>query len=437
MHIKIAFTVCVVYFLTSTWSMGLNSVQLKQFKKYFENHKKCTGGVSEEEIEQVVKESFGIEWKQSDIYFGYSSDEPDSMNLFYLLGALAEKDNKIPDNIISETCVKEIGIKSSDNIIIDKGEILTPFEVYFYLDEFIACAMSHRQPGYLTLQQLSKVFKYWTTINSRLNAKSKELEIEKGVRYVINTADFLLIMLEIKPEGRGLTLAQLKMFVALYEKHKTSKQVFQDLGRKMEFGCCKKQKTTGLAITIDPDESEKVFNELGITIDDELELLFKSELPAGKLLMYLIIVAAERNTAVEDNELIVLSPSEVVFAIKEFNKMKIDNDGLVSPYGFASFKAESSIILESKCSKEARQYFWKLDGINTLNVAEYMEILSFVEKHVESEPEDVIFEFRSDDDMYGSFENDHFMTYGNGTDSDNDCDFTIENDEAKAFWKLW
>ncbi|XP_050444063.1 uncharacterized protein LOC126847725 isoform X2 [Adelges cooleyi] len=396
MHIRIALTVCVVYFLTSTWSMGLNSVQLKQFKNHYENHKMCTGGVSEEEIEQVVKETFGIEWKKSDIYFRYGSDEPDSMNLFYLLGALAEK-NKIPDQDD-----KEKDNKIPDSIIIDEGEILTPLEVYFYLDEFIACAMSHRQPGYLTLQQLSKVFKYWTTINSRLNAKSKELEIEKGVRYVINSADFLLIMLEIKPKGRGLTLPQLKMFVALYEAHKTSNR-------------------------INAEASKRVFQNLGIQIDDYLKKLFKSDRPAGKLLMDLIIVAAERNTAVKDNELMVLSPSEVVFAIKEFNKMKIDNDGLMSPYEYAGFKVEPSTILKSKkWSKEVIQYLRKLDDIKTLNVAEYMEILLFVEKHVESNPKDVIFEFRSDDDMYGSFENDHFMTYGNGTDSDNDCDFTID-----------
>ncbi|XP_050435455.1 uncharacterized protein LOC126842486 [Adelges cooleyi] len=373
----------------------------------------CTGGVGEEEIEQVVKETFGIEWKKSDIYFRYGSDEPDSMNLFYLLGALAEKnkipdqddkekDNKIPDSIIIDVDDKEKDNKIPDSIIIDEGEILTPLEVYFYLDEFIACAMSHRQPGYLTLQQLSEVFKHWTTINSRLNAKSKELEIEKGVRYVINSADFLLIMLEIKPKGRGLTLPQLKMFVALYEAHKTSNR-------------------------INAEASKRVFQNLGIQIDDYLKKLFKSDRPAGKLLMDLIIVAAERNTAVKDNELMVLSPSEVVFAIKEFNKMKIDNDGLMSPYEYAGFKVESSTILKSKkWSKEVIQYLRKLDDIKTLNVAEYMEILLFVEKHVESNQKDVIFEFRSDDDMYGSFENDHFMTYGNGTDSDNDCDFTID-----------
>ncbi|XP_050434888.1 uncharacterized protein LOC126842072 [Adelges cooleyi] len=343
MHFKSALIVCAVYYLTSAWSIGLNSDQLQLLNKQFENYKKAKNGISEEQIAQFVYETFGMKWDDPSIIYGYDSDEYDSTNLFYLLRALAEHDNK-----------------SSDKF---KGNRLTPFEVDFFLEEFVTCIGSYEQPRYLALQELSKAFQYWKTMNDALNAKLEKLKSEKGDDYVLHAGEFLLIMLEIKPVGRGLTIAQIEMFDTLYEAHKTSGSV-------------------------DRVACEKVFEELGITVNDELELLFNSQRPAGILLMDLIILAAERNTAVEENELSVLSLCEVISAINEFQMLDGNTNGVLSPNEYASFVDESSpfLIESEEPVKNLKNYLKKFDGVNVINVAEYMEVVFFIDKHTEDCP---------------------------------------------------
>ncbi|XP_050444093.1 uncharacterized protein LOC126847744 [Adelges cooleyi] len=337
MHFKSALIVCVVYFLASAWSLGLNSDQLVELNKLFENHKKCTHGIDEEDMRLIV-ESFGNIWENYQDNFGFYPNEPDSINLSELLKALSQKE------------------KNSDKTEVNT---LTSFEVNFYLDELLDVADSHDQTGYLTLPQLPEVFEYWKTINVRLTEKSKELEIKKGDRHLINAADFLLIMLEIKPAGNGITLAQVEKFGRLYKEHKTP----------------------GLVITIEPDESENVFIELGITIDDELKLLLISNRPAEILLMNLILAAAERTSAFGEKELRVKSLGEVVSALNEFIRLDDDKDGLLAPHqcpGGEDDRNPNTTPME--VSEELQGDLKKSKDIKTVNFAVFLERMYFDEK---------------------------------------------------------
>ncbi|XP_050439219.1 uncharacterized protein LOC126844838 [Adelges cooleyi] len=300
-------------------STGLNGVQLKRLHELFENHSTTTtNAVNQEQIAQVVKSCFELKWEDTKIMSGYNIGDPDSVNLYYLLHALAEK-----------------GKKSSDKV-----KKLTFSDVSFYLEEFEEC----NKFGYLKLQQLSKVFSNWKTVNDALNAKSEELRTEKGDDYVIIATEFLLFMMDIKPAGHGLTIAQIEMFDSLYEAYKTSGSV-------------------------DRVACEKVFEVFSITVNDELELLFKSHQPAGILLMDLIILAAERNTAVEENKLSVLSLCDVVSAINDFVKMDRNNDCVLSSNEYENYVYESDTGFTGSAEtvEKAGHYLSKFNGKVNLN----------------------------------------------------------------------
>ncbi|XP_050444323.1 uncharacterized protein LOC126847923 [Adelges cooleyi] len=204
-------------------------------------------------------------------------------------------------------------------------------------------AQSHEQLGFLTLRQLSEVFNYWKTMNDTLKLKSEHLKSGKGEGYVLYVAEFLLIMLDIKRPGNGLTLTQIKKFGILYEAQKTS-------GR------------------IDPAKSEKLFNDLGITVNNELKLLFKSDGRVGILLMDLIMAAAERNKILMENDLRVISPSEVMYARNDFNEFDDSKDGELSPKEYADNKAYLNPI--SKSMEQSAKPI-----IKNVNFAEFLEML--------------------------------------------------------------
>ncbi|XP_050421636.1 uncharacterized protein LOC126834045 [Adelges cooleyi] len=343
MHFKNAIIVCAVYFLTSAWSIGLNSDQLIQANKRFETDNKCKNGICEEEFKKFVTEYFGIAWKRPQ-HLGYNSTDSDCMNVCRLLKKLATKD------------------KSSDKL---KDKILTPLEVKLYVDEFMKVARSHEQPGYLTLRQLSEVFNYWKPMNDTLKQKSEHLKSGKGEGYVLYVAEFLLIMLDIKQPGKGLTIAQIKKFGILYDAHKTSH-------------------------SINPKESEKVFNDLGITVNDELKSLFKPDKPVGILLMDLIMAAAERKEMLMENDLRVISPSEVMYARNDFNEYDVSKDGELSPKEYAEFKEYLNLISKSTGQssvliEERRLNLENFDGIEKVNFAEFLETVLIVEKHDSAE----------------------------------------------------
>ncbi|XP_050434893.1 uncharacterized protein LOC126842075 [Adelges cooleyi] len=170
-------------------------------------------------------------------------------------------------------------------------------------------------------------------------------------------------MLEIKPDGRGLTLAQVGKFSGLHETHK---------------------RATG---GINPFASRKVFEELGITINSELQVLFETVQPAGKLLIELILAAAELNKDVGERSR-VLSLCEVVIAIQKFNNLDLINDGVLIPKEYANFVKKSKQILKwsTKPTENALRYLMKFDGINNRNIADYMQVVFFIDKHTKHCP---------------------------------------------------
>ncbi|XP_050442875.1 uncharacterized protein LOC126846997 [Adelges cooleyi] len=188
-------------------------------------------------------------------------------------------------------------------------------------------------------------------MNNALNAKVLKLKAQKDVDYVMNAVEFLLVVLEIKPKGLGLTLAEIEKFMSLYEANPGD---------------------------IDPVECEKVFNELGITTT---EGEFDYDQPTGKLLMDLVIAAAERNTSFEKKDLRVLCTIEVALAIKQFNNFDGDKDGLMSSDEYKKFVAETEMLtLEPPQKiKTATIFLNKYNG-RTVNFAEFLEIILFISK---------------------------------------------------------
>ncbi|XP_050431051.1 uncharacterized protein LOC126839685 isoform X2 [Adelges cooleyi] len=314
MHFKCALIFCALYLLTSAWSTGLNSDQLELLQDLYKPYKLTSHEVSVETIRQVVENTFKMEY--STIEFIFSSDESDSMNLFYLLWIVVDNEVKRTDKI----------------------------KKHFKL---------HNQKGYIYLQQLSAVFNYWPTINHAFNKKFKNLETDEYT--VMNAVDFLLTMMDIKPKGRGLILAQIEMFVDLYEAHKTSDG-------------------------INADASREVFQKLGIQIEDDLKNLFESKRSPEILLMDLIIVAAERNITVPKNEIRVGSVIEVVNGTQEFITMDKNGDGLLSSDEYAA-DLKYMIMSDLATSKEspevfdrAQHYINIFKANKAINVAEYTEI---------------------------------------------------------------
>ncbi|XP_050433608.1 uncharacterized protein LOC126841281 [Adelges cooleyi] len=320
MYLKCIVIVCAVYFITLVWSTGLNSDQLKLLAGLYENTELSINEITDENITQFIKEHFGIE--QLTNIFRCDPNVPELINLNDLLMVLAKNDNKNAD----KTKVKN----------------LTPTEVEHYLGEFIAHTEIHNQPGYLTPRQLQGLFKS-LNLKDALEALPNEIKIKKGGNYVMNGADFLFIMLAIKPEGNGLTLAQLEKFVSLYEAH-----------------------------SIDPVASQKIFEELGITTKEhELNLLFKHDRPAEKLLIDIIVYAAERSRTVEKNESRLLDQSEVVSCVSNFNMLDENEDGLLSGDECAFFVEKLKTVLElmtkgsvkdSLTFEKAQIFLKKFDG---------------------------------------------------------------------------
>ncbi|XP_050431231.1 uncharacterized protein LOC126839855 [Adelges cooleyi] len=340
MHFKSALIVCAVSFLTSAWSAGLDREQLESLAKLFEGPKNGKHLVNEKQIAQFVHESFGMNYNNHDTFYEHESNEFDSLILQYLLIPLAEYNKKGSDK--------------------NQGKRLTPYEVRFFLEQFSLLTQINSQPGYLTLKQLSKA-EYLKTMNDAFNAKLEQLIAEKGDEHVMNAVDFLLVILEIKPKGRGLTLKQVKDFGSLYVED---------------------QSGTG---SIDFLKCKEVFKELGIsTTEDKLEQIFESDGPAGRILMNLIVAAAERNMAVKDTELRVFTLCEIFAIISDFIELDVDEDGVLSPDEYAEFVEESYNDLRtiSRPIDEPKRILKKFEDNNKMmNIADYMRILYFTTLH--------------------------------------------------------
>ncbi|XP_050421920.1 uncharacterized protein LOC126834196 isoform X2 [Adelges cooleyi] len=265
MHFKSAVILCALYLITSAWSFGLNSEQLTEIIRLYENHKMSSSEITAETITKFKKEFFGIQEPEKIIPCDSSpklpteptamteddtcTDEANAVDLKKLLLTLAYEDKKTHDSF--------------------KTQMLTYFEVEFFLRVFTEHAMSSDQNGCIGVQQLPELLK-------DLKLKKTEIEniVEKHkVKFVINEADFLLIMLETKPEGYGLDLDQIQMLINLYHFDYIS-----DTGR------------------IDPKEVQDLFIEFNMARPKhDSKLLFECNRSPAKELMELVLVTAERS----------------------------------------------------------------------------------------------------------------------------------------------
>ncbi|XP_050439017.1 uncharacterized protein LOC126844686 [Adelges cooleyi] len=173
MHFKSALIIYALYFVTSAWSVGLNSDQLIELKTLVRNYKK-SNRVDKIGFAKDVEKTLGMKWENAESMFEYNSNDPD---LHCLLKTLANMD------------------KSSDKTEV---KILDFQEVNFLLDNFNAVSRSRRQQRFRTRQQLFQVFYFWRGMNRALSGKLRELESGRRANYVVNAVECLWFMLEIK-----------------------------------------------------------------------------------------------------------------------------------------------------------------------------------------------------------------------------------------------
>ncbi|XP_050421136.1 uncharacterized protein LOC126833694 [Adelges cooleyi] len=309
MHFKSSVILCALYLLTSAWSIGLNSKQLWVITKLYKNHK-----VTEKNITQLMKEFFGIQEPKTP--FDCDSNEANSVDLKKLLLALAYKDKKTHNRYY-------------------ENQTLTPFEVEFFLSVFTEHANSSDQDGYLSLQQLPGVLKdlklYDKEIEkvvAKLKVKQKKRNFSKDAymkskllnfnsitaQFIITEADFLLIMLETKPEGYGLDRQQIEKFVDFFNNC-----------RKTDSG------------SIEPMVIQKIFIDFGMADSKHYsKMLFKSNRSAANELMELMLVTAERSRT-EHTKRGVLDTYIVKFFLDEFVSHDKDSDGFLSHEEFVSW----------------------------------------------------------------------------------------------------
>ncbi|XP_050424263.1 uncharacterized protein LOC126835611 [Adelges cooleyi] len=200
MHFKSAVILCALYLLTSAWSIGLNSKQLIEIIRLYDNHTMSASKITKNNITQLMKEFFEIQ--EPEELFDCDSNGGIDVDLNKLLLTLAYNDK------ITHDCFKT--------------QMLTSFEVEFFLRVFTEHAISPDQDGYISLQQLPGVLKYLKVddteiqkVVENLKVKQKNNNFLKAVYmmskflnlnsikslFVIHEADFLLIMLLMKPEN--------------------------------------------------------------------------------------------------------------------------------------------------------------------------------------------------------------------------------------------
>ncbi|XP_050421162.1 uncharacterized protein LOC126833709 [Adelges cooleyi] len=281
MHVKSAVILCAFYFLTSAWSIGLNSSQLKQIINLYESHKMPASRITSQNITKLLKESFGIQ-KPEELF------DCDS-NLKELLLTLAYEDKKKHDSF--------------------ETQMLTPFEVEFFLSVFVEHVNITDQDGCLGPEQLPGVLKDLKLENTEIeNIVEKLKDKKETVQFVINEADFLLTMLKIKPVGYGLNVQQIEKFIDLFNN-------------------CPKTVSGG----VDPLEIQKIFIEFGMADPKhDSKMLFKSNRSAAKEIMELMLVTAERSRAEPVDAQGFMDTYEVQFVLDEFVSYDKDSDGFLT-----------------------------------------------------------------------------------------------------------
>ncbi|XP_050441521.1 uncharacterized protein LOC126846276 [Adelges cooleyi] len=318
MHLKSAIILFVVYFFTSVWSVGLNEDQINNCIELYKNRKDIHYIQS---IPYLLGTVFRIQ--NAENVFTYNPEEVDYIHFSKLFLVFAYKGTK------------------------DWFEynMLTSFEVHFYLKMFIRDVQSLNQHGYLTRHQLSVVFEhlYLNVDEKAINLVNKIIDGDK-----INPPEFLLIMLEVQPEGNGLNQAQIEEFITLYTLPKTE---------------------TG---SINPLKIHNIFKEFRMAIESYVDLMiFESNRPAAKELMELMLVTAVRSRTVNENEDEVLSTNEVKSLIYDFKQLDTDKDGLLC-------NNEAEVVLGAFRAKNISVGTFNFNG-NEINVAEYL-LLNLFEK---------------------------------------------------------
>ncbi|XP_050421369.1 uncharacterized protein LOC126833842 isoform X2 [Adelges cooleyi] len=330
------YIICAVHFLTSAWGTGLNRDQLNTVIRMYENDE-----ISGKETAQIMENMFGI--KSFRNVFKYDSKVSGSVNLKELLLALAYEDKPISD------CFE--------------CQMLTAFEVELFLNVFAGHVKNDEQEGYLTPQLLKDVFEDLKIDGAELlveDLKAKNSAVDSSA---INPGDFLLIMLDIKPEGNGLNQALIKKLVDLYKFHKTNNG------------------------SIDTLEVHKIFKEFDMATTEHESKIFKSNRPAEKELMELVIVTAERNRTVKKNEDGVLCTEQIRRYVHGFTELDLNKDGLLSAEETSGFLDELEEFLEylgapekdSATRENSKNYLTNIyfDGDKNINIAEFLEIIWF------------------------------------------------------------
>ncbi|XP_050443607.1 uncharacterized protein LOC126847431 [Adelges cooleyi] len=179
---------------------------------------------------------------------------------------------------------------------------LMPVEVELYLEKFVTLLKDNQNNGFLHHKQLLGLFKELNIKNEELEKAENLIPKDEEGHAIANQAEFLLIMLDVLPEGNGLSQKQLEKFVELYNKTTTR--------------------------SIDPKIIQKIFKEFEMTRTPHKEL-FRSNRPAAKELMELLIVTAERSKTAHRNE-IVLSTPKVRTLVSNFKKNDYNNNGILS-----------------------------------------------------------------------------------------------------------
>ncbi|XP_050420909.1 uncharacterized protein LOC126833534 isoform X2 [Adelges cooleyi] len=270
MHFKSVVIFYAVYFFTSVWSTGLNKEQIEKcilLYKYPFN------------IPHSKKEDFGIKYPNID--FEWKFNQPRHFNIKNLVLSLAYEGTK-------------------DNF---ENPMLTSFEVDYYVKKFYEYTINLKHPGWLPF---AKIEDFLRSINIEEEQLDKAMGIipwsERGLGFE-SAVEFLSVMIDILPEGNGLSQSQIEEFMDLYTSH-----IIEETG------------------SIDPLEVKKIFNGFGMFMPREEQFDFYR--PAAIELMELMIVTAERSRTVHKNE-IVLSTQEVRLLVAGFKRYDTDHDGLL------------------------------------------------------------------------------------------------------------
>ncbi|XP_050425070.1 uncharacterized protein LOC126836087 [Adelges cooleyi] len=352
MHFKSAVILCAVIFFSSARSTGLNRGQIVRCMKLYAKQITQTA-IFAANITNIMKNQFGIEYPKH--VFEYKPNEPVYVNLKNLFLALAYEDKKISDSFevvmltpfevhyflnvfISHPkhnnqegyltghqlfyVFEQLQLTEEDktNAVHKMNELRVSYRIKVdelsaillqiqpeikmrkhlkektFINDIISRLDNYKQDGYLTYQQLTSVFEL---LDLEIIQK---IQIEKLSGYIFNQADFLFIMIEILPNGSGLTLKQVQEFDKLYRQR-----------------------------LINPREIKKIFIGLNMANESHQELMqFRYNRPADKELMELMIVTAQRSRAVNPKDEAVLSTQEVRSLVSTFTNLNKGQNGILS-----------------------------------------------------------------------------------------------------------